>query len=708
MKQEYYIANIDCANCTAKIERKIQQLPEVANASIDFVSKKVKVEWDDSISEVQLLKTMNEIADQIESNTIIRKQIQETSNQRDQLIEIILALILFGLGLLMRESPMKNLVFLASYLLVGTEILAKAGRNLLKGKVFDENFLMSLATLGAIAITYLPDINHLMVTGHTHGSGSGELPEAAMVMILFQLGLFFQSRAVDKSRKAIGQLMDLMPEQATLIQAEGLKTVTVSELRAKDLILVKAGDKIPVDGIVRKGTSNIDKKAITGESRFELVTINQSVVSGSLNVDGVLEIEATVDYNQSTVKKILDLVDEATTHKAKQEQFITRFARYYTPIVVLIAAIIAFIVPLILYQQLRLDYISRALIFLVISCPCALVISVPLSFVAGIGGASKQGILFKGANTLENLSKIRTIAFDKTGTLTNGQFSVVKTEVMMGDEQQLIRLAAYGEYYANHPLAFAILNEYQDVVDESLLSNVQQQAHLGMKVNYQGKMLLVGNRALMKQENIVIPPYLGNDSIVEVAYDGQYQGRIILKDTIRSSAKSLINQLNKQGIKQVMVTGDHSSIAQEVATTLNISDVHANLYPQDKVAVVQQLQQQGPVAFVGDGINDAPVLMTANVGISMGTIGSDAAVEAADLVLVTADLNKIATALKHARKTMSVVKQNIGLTLGIKFIFLLLGAGGYTNMWLAVFADVGVSLIAIANAMRCLVTKSKI
>ena len=570
---------------------------------------------------------------------------------------IITGFVLFGIGYVFKP------LFLVAYLIVGADVLLRAIKNILKGQIFDENFLMSLATIGAICIK--------------------EFPETVMVMILYQIGEYMQDRAIDKSKDSIAALMDIRPDYANL----NGKKVSPTEVKIGDIIAVKTGEKIPLDGIVVSGKASIDTSALTGEALPKNVKAGDEVISGCINLNGILEIKVTKPFGESTVAKILELVENASSKKAKTENFITKFARYYTPAVVIIACIIACIPPF---------YIERALTFLVISCPCALVISIPLSFFAGIGGASSKGILIKGSNYIEILSKAKVAVFDKTGTLTKGNFKVVE---ISSDNPDLLRYTALAEAVSPHPIAEAIREAYKEKYNAEIPTNneIEESAGYGIKAKIEGKEILVGNAKFVNTT-----PVNKAGTVVYVAIDGVYQGYIVISDTIKNDTKFAIKTLKKLGLKTEMLTGDSRANAQNVATEIGIDKYYAELLPNDKVEKLENAisSSKGNVIFVGDGINDAPVLTRADVGIAMGGLGSDVAIEAADIVIMDDKPSKVALAIKMAKKTMLIVKENIVFALSIKLLFLILGGLGFVSMWGAVFADVGVSIIAILNALR--------
>lgn len=604
-------------------------------------------------------------------------------------IKIIIAAILFLFSMFIKfdNGLINKIIFVCSYLIVGMDILKKAIRNILKGKVFDENFLMAIATIGAFAI--------------------GEFPEAVAVMLFYQVGELFQSFAVDKSRKSISSLMDIRPDYANLIKDDDVEKVDPDEVKIGDIILIKPGEKVPLDGIVVEGESLIDTKALTGEAVPRKVEIKSEILSGSINQNGLLKVKVTKEFEESTVSKILELVENASTKKSKSENFITKFAKYYTPIVVIIAVFLALLPPIIMGDFSTFsNWLYRALAFLVVSCPCALVISIPLSFFGGIGGASKIGILIKGGNYLEALSKAETIVFDKTGTLTEGIFDVQKINPNNISEDELLKYAAYSEAYSNHPIAESIKKAYGKDIDKTLVSNVNEISGYGIECDFVGSKVLSGNSKLMEKYKI---DYEKNDdlgTIVYVAVDEKYVGNITISDKIKEDSEYVIRLLNKSGIKTTMLTGDKKKIGEHVANKIGIDNVYTELLPHEKVEKVEELinekSSNGKLVFVGDGINDAPVLAISDIGIAMGAVGSDAAIEAADIVLMTDEPSKIASAIKLSKKTMRIVKENIIFAIFVKVAVLILSALGLATMWAAVFADVGVSIIAIINALRVL------
>ena len=607
-------------------------------------------------------------------------------------IKIIIALILFLIALIIDFGNVwiNNVIYIIAYIIVGFEIVRKAVRNITRGKVFDENFLMTVATIGAFGI--------------------GEFPEAVAVMLFYQVGELFQSYAVDKSRKSIASLMDIRPDYANIEKDGKLEKVDPDEVKIGDIIVVKPGEKIPLDGIVVEGKTNLDTKALTGEPMPREANIGDDVISGCINLNGLIKVKVTKEFGESTVSKILDLVENASSKKSKSENFITKFAAYYTPIVVIIAVILAIVPPLVIPGAEFLDWIYRALSFLVVSCPCALVISIPLSFFGGIGGASKMGILIKGSNYLEALANTEIVVFDKTGTLTEGDAKVQKIEAEGISKEELLEITALAENFSNHPIALSIKSEYNKPIDEKRIVKTQELTGRGIKATIDEKEVLVGNEKLMKEEKIDYKECTDAGTALYVAIDKKYVGYILIADSIKKDSKKAIQNLKKNGIKQtVMLTGDRKQVGEAVAKELGIDKVYTELLPDGKVEKVEELLKEkspkGKLAFVGDGINDAPVLAISDIGIAMGALGSDAAIEAADVVLMTDEPSKIVDAIHLSKKTMRIVKENIIFAILVKVIVLILSAFGLSTMWEAVFADVGVSIIAIINALRVLRVK---
>lgn len=582
-------------------------------------------------------------------------------------------------------------LFIISYIIVGGDVVKRAVKNIFKGQVFDENFLMSIATIGAFFI--------------------GEYPEGVAVMLFYQVGELFQSYAVGKSRKSIASLMDIRPDYANVKKGDELVKVDPDEVQIGDIIVIKAGEKIPLDGKVIEGSSMIDTSALTGESVPREVEVGSDILSGCININGVITAEVTKEFGESTVSKILDLVENASSKKSNSEQFITKFARYYTPVVVIIAVFLAIIPPLVIDGATFSDWIYRALAFLVVSCPCALVISIPLSFFGGIGGASKKGVLVKGSNYLEALAETEIVVFDKTGTLTKGVFNVQEIHPEGVSKEELLELTAHAESYSNHPISLSLKRAYSKEIDNGRISDVEEISGHGVIATVDGKKAMVGNIKLMKMMDI---PYFKGEligTIVHVAVNNKYIGYIVIADEVKEDSAQAIKELKAANIKQtVMLTGDNKSIGSKVAKELGLDKVYAELLPADKVEKLEELFSQkskkGKLAFVGDGINDAPVLARADIGIAMGGLGSDAAIEAADVVIMTDEPSKIATTMKISKKTLKIAHQNIVFAIGIKIIVLILSAFGTTTMWAAIFADVGVTIIAVLNAFRALNVKN--
>lgn len=611
---------------------------------------------------------------------------------KKRLIKIILAVILYIVALVGKFGNVwvNNIILIISYIIVGFDILKEAIENIFKGEIFDENFLMSVATIGAFYI--------------------GEFPEAVAVMLFYQIGELFQSYAVDKSRKSISSLMDIRPDYANLCIDGKIEKVNPNEVKIGDTIVVKPGEKIPLDGFIIEGKTTLDTKALTGESLPREAVQGENVLSGCININGLIKIQVTKEYGESTVSKILDLVENASSKKTKSEKFITKFAKYYTPIVVGIAVILAIVPPLIIKDASFLDWIYRALSFLVVSCPCALVISIPLSFFGGIGGASKMGILIKGSNYLEALSNTEIVVFDKTGTLTQGVFEVQKVEPVEISKQELLKIAAYSEVYSNHPIAKSIKKAYGEEIDEKQINKIEELSGLGIIATIEGKEVLVGNEKLMNEKQVKFTKCSDVGTITYVAVNDKYVGYILIADKIKDDAEKTIEGLKKNNIKQtVMLTGDRKAVAEDVANKLGIDKVYSELLPDGKVEKVEELlkekTERGKLAFVGDGINDSPVLALADIGIAMGGLGADSAIEAADIVIMTDEPSKIIDAMKISKKTIRIAKENIIFAIIVKIAVLILVTLGLSTMWEAVFADVGVSIIAIINALRALKIK---
>ncbi|MFN0603856.1 heavy metal translocating P-type ATPase [Facklamia hominis] len=612
---------------------------------------------------------------------------------KKRLWRIIIAAFLFTIALLMELNNewLQIALFVISYIVVGGDVLKRAVKNMNRGQVFDENFLMSVATIGAMLI--------------------GEFPEAVAVMLFYQVGELFQSYAVGKSRKSIASLMEIRPDYANVKKGDEIIKVDPDEVQIGDIIVITAGEKIPLDGKVIDGSSMLDTSALTGESVPREVEVGSDILSGSININGVITAEVTKEFEESTVSKILDLVENASSKKSNSEQFITKFARYYTPAVVIMAVLLAVIPPLMIKGATFSDWIYRALAFLVVSCPCALVISIPLSFFGGIGGASKEGILVKGSNYLEALSQTEIAVFDKTGTLTKGVFNVQEIHPQGVSKEELLELTAYAESYSNHPISLSLKEAYGKDIDHQRISDVEELSGHGVTATVDGQKVVAGNIKLMKKMDI---PYFEGElvgTVVHVAVDNKYIGYIVIADELKPDAKQAIKELKDADIKQlVMLTGDNQSVGAKVAKELGLDKFYAGLLPADKVEKLEELfaqkSQNGKLAFVGDGINDAPVLARADIGIAMGGLGSDAAIEAADIVIMTDEPSKIATAINISKKTLKIANQNIVVAIGIKILVLILSALGITTMWSAIFADVGVTILAVLNAFRALNVKN--
>ena len=612
---------------------------------------------------------------------------------KNRLWRIIIAAILFIVATVIDvNAEWVNIsIYLISYIIVGGDIIKRAIRNISRGKVFDENFLMSIATIGAMLI--------------------GEYPEGIAVMLFYQVGELFQSYAVDKSRRSIADAMDIRPDYANVKRGDEVIKIDPDEVQIGDIIVIKPGERVPLDGKVIEGNSMVDTSALTGESVPREVEVGHEILSGCININGVITAEVTKEYGESTVSKILDLVENASSKKSQSEQFITKFARYYTPIVVILAVFIAIIPPLVIEGATFSDWIYRALAFLVVSCPCALVVSIPLSFFGGIGGASRKGILVKGSNYLEALAEAEIIVFDKTGTLTKGVFNVQEIHPEGITKEELLELTSYAESYSNHPISNSLKQAYGKEIDNGRISDVEEISGHGVIAAVDGKKVAAGNIKLMKKLNI--PCYEGEavGTVVHVGIDDKYAGYIVIADEVKEDSARAIKELKEAKIKQtVMLTGDTKNVASKVAKQLGLDKVYSELLPGDKVEKVEELLAQksakGKLAFVGDGINDAPVLARADIGIAMGGLGSDAAIEAADIVIMTDEPSKIATAIKVSKKTLRIAHQNTVFSIGIKIIVLILSAFGIATMWAAIFADVGVTIIAVLNAFRALNVKN--
>ena len=690
--KKYQLKNLDCANCAAKIEDGVGKLSEVKFVNVNFANLSMTIETDDIELVRQKIRELEpdvEVTDNDDALQLIAKS--ELAENRGTLIKAGIATALLVLGLIFKDALAQTpyhlaeyAVFVAAWLISGWKVIAIAVRNIIKGRVFDEQFLMTVATLGAFAI--------------------GEMPEAVAVMLFYVVGELFQDIAVGRSRKSIKALLEIKPEFANVKKGAEVKKVSPEEVQVGDVIVVKAGEKVPLDGTVLEGSSFVDTAALTGESVPRKVNANDEIMAGMINQSGLLTIQVNKTFGESSISKILELVENATARKAKTEKFITTFAKYYTPVVVIGALLLAVLPPLFIAGATFSEWIYRALVVLVISCPCALVISIPLGYFGGVGRASKHGILVKGSNFLDALTHVKTVVFDKTGTLTQGEFKVSRVVTMNGyDEQQLLEYAAIAESGSNHPIAQSILEAWGKPVDTAHISTVKEISGHGVVATANGNTILAGNDKLLHRELI------GHDScdvegtVVHMAIDKTYAGYLVIADRIKDDAAEAILQLRKRGIKTVMLTGDETSVAQSVAEKLQLDSYYAELLPEDKVRHIEALLGgEHKVAFVGDGINDAPVIARADVGIAMGALGSDAAIETADVVLMTDSPAKVVDALDIAGKTRRIVWQNVIFALGVKGIFILLGIAGMANMWEAVFGDMGVALLAVFNSIRIL------
>jgi len=702
MEKIFILKGLDCPNCSAKIEKEIGELADVSSSTINLMKQTLTISVEADVL-APVTKQIETIVHSHEPDVTVTEYIAESSvftqetksedyNNKIRIIRLIAGAITFVSSIILSEFtkvslPVYLMFLILAYIILGGDVVMKAIKNITKGRIFDENFLMSLSTIGAFVI--------------------GEYPEAVAVMLFYQIGEYFQDLAVNRSRKSIADLMNIRSDSATVLR-NGQQTIVAPEtVSVGEIIIVKPGEKIPLDGIILEGESTLNTKALTGESIPKTVHKGDEVLSGCINESGAITVQVTKAFCESTVSKIIELVENASSHKAPAENFITTFARYYTPVVVILALILA-VAPPLLFSAEWIEWIHRAFVFLVISCPCALVISIPLTFFGGIGAASKHGVLVKGSNYLEALNNISTIVFDKTGTLTKGVFKV--TEIVPDNGFTVDRILEYGakaEIYSNHPIAKSIIAAYEKDVDGTNITDYKEISGYGISVTVDNKKILAGNSKLMTAEQIHYSPCNKAGTKVYVAVDGKYAGCILITDEIKEDSKRAIAELKRIGIeKTVMLTGDDEMIGKAVSQKLGLDEYYAQLLPDQKVLKLEELDSQKPLksklAFIGDGINDAPVLARADVGIAMGGIGSDAAIEAADVVLMTDEPSKLVEAIEVAKATKHIVIQNIVLALTVKVIFMLLGAFGIAGMWEAVFGDVGVALIAVMNAMRTL------
>jgi Cd2+/Zn2+-exporting ATPase len=700
IKRDYEFSGIDCVNCASKIEASIRNIDGVIDANLNYPLSKLSIEIDgekpfDGIEEkIQSLMDRIEKGSKLKVSKEATKAADDIGNRlsKSTLFIYILAAAAYFIGLFfIKSSVIRLILFVFTYIVFGNSVLIKSAKNILKGKIFDENFLMSIASIGAFII--------------------GEYPEAAAVMMFYQIGELFQGYAVDHSRRAIKSLIAIKPDYANLKTEEGYIRVNPSEVREGDYIVVRPGERVPLDGVITEGVSSVDISALTGESLPKDVGAGSEILSGSINQSGVLTVKVTKLFENSTVSRIHGMVESAAQKKASAERFITRFAVVYTPLVVSFAVLLALIPPLFFSGSFN-QWIYRALVFLVVSCPCALVISIPLGFFGGIGAASKRGILVKGGNYLEALAKVKTVVFDKTGTLTSGSFEVTKVSTAASfTEDELLYYAAHAEAFSTHPLAASIIKKYGKEPDKNIVNDYAEHAGMGVSAKVSGRNILLGNKALFDKFNIETSGKESAGTMMHLAIDSLFAGSIALEDTVKEDSSGAIKSLKNLGVEDViMLTGDSRDAASSAAEKLGIKKVYSELLPHEKMdrleRIIEEKKGTGKVAFVGDGINDSPVIARADVGIAMGGAGSDAAIEASDIVIMTDEPGKLPEAVVIARKTRAVVYQNIALAMIVKVIVLAMGAGGVATLWEAVFADVGVALLAIFNAMR--ITQLKI
>lgn len=687
---KFNIAGLDCASCAQKVEQAILKQENIADASLNFSSGVLFLKLHKKEDNEQLQKRIQRVIDQVESGvTISMKKLEKeehTASQRKEIIRLVLGIFLFLLGIVFEDQAYSVWIFLIAFVISGGKVVFTALRNLLRGDVFDENFLMSIATIGAFTI--------------------GNYEEGVAVMIFYEIGEMFQSYAVNRSRKSISSLMNIRADFANKIVDGKEQRVAPEDVHIDDVILIRPGERVPLDGILIKGESSLDTSALTGESLPRDISVDDEILAGSVNLNGLIQVRVQKEFKESTVSRILELVENAGSKKAPMEKFITKFARIYTPVVVGLAFLVVILPMLFIKDAVFYDWLYRALTFLVVSCPCALVVSIPLGLFAGIGGASKQGILIKGGNYLEALSEIDTVVFDKTGTLTKGSFHVEEIYAVDGNQEELLMLGAYGECYSNHPIAQSIVQAYGKEIDRSHLHNYEEIAGHGIQVEIDGCIMYLGNTKLMEAKGIAYETQTPVGTIVHIAQKDHYLGYIVINDEIKETSAVAIQALKKEGVTScIMLTGDRNEVAQSVGKKLSLDAVYAQLLPADKVEKVEALLAQetkGKLAFVGDGINDAPVLARADIGVAMGGIGSDAAIEAADVVLMKDDPKALATAIRISHKTKKILWQNIIFSLGVKIVVLILTVFGQSNMWMGVFADVGVTLLAVLNSMRAL------
>ncbi|MGL5633794.1 MAG: heavy metal translocating P-type ATPase [Sarcina sp.] len=707
------LRDLDCAGCAGKIEEKTNALADVKSATLNFAVKSLVVDVNDSSKVDKVKQEIRDIVfklepdvkvldviednyeDEIDVEAIKEKKVKVESNLTTyNIVRFAIGVILFIIAQVMSYKAIQPAVsegiFVVSYIVLGYPTVWKAIKNITRAKnIFDENFLMTIASIGAFLI--------------------GEHPEAVAVIMFYEIGEMFQSYAVNNSRQSISSLMDIKPDFARVIRNDEEKTISPYGVKVGEIISVRPGERVPLDGIVIEGSGSVDTSALTGESVPRSIKNSDEVLAGCINLNGVIKLRVINDFKESTLAKILELVENAGNKKAPTEKFVTKFSRYYTPTVVGIAAFLAIVPPIILQGATFKEWVERALVFLVVSCPCALVVSIPLGFFGGIGAASKNGVLIKGGNYLEALNSVKTVVFDKTGTLTEGKFEVLAINPVNMSEDELLNIAAHSEYFSNHPIAKSVLNKFKGTVRKEAISEYTEIAGRGISLKLDGEEVLAGNSKLMNENNIPFTEVKGIGTVIHFAVNKVYIGSILIGDKIKSDSKDAISRLKKLGIKTVMLTGDNKKVGEAVAKELGLDEVHAELLPQNKVekleVLMNQKHEKDNIVFVGDGINDAPVLARADIGIAMGGVGSDAAIEAADVVIMQDEPSKIEEAIKIAKRTRKIVWQNIIFALGIKVIVLALAAGGEANMWEAVFADVGVAILAVLNSMRVLKIK---
>jgi Zn2+/Cd2+-exporting ATPase len=696
--KKYTLKNLDCASCAAKIENGVRKLEGVKYVDISFASLTMTLDSEDIESVKAKIKELEpevevEAKDSERTNVLISGS--ELAENKTAFIKAVSGLLLLLAGILFKDqlhnTPFHSAeyaVFVTAYIIVGWKVIASAVKNIIRGRVFDEQFLMTIATLGAFALN--------------------EMPEAVAVMLFYMVGELFQDIAVGRSRKSIKALLEIKPDYANLKAGADIKKVSPEAVKIGDTIVVKAGEKIPLDGVVTEGSSFVDTSALTGESVPRKVKANEEVLAGMINQSGLLTIKVKKTFADSSISRILELVENATSRKAETEKFITTFAKYYTPVVVFGAALLAVLPPLFITGTTFSEWIYRALVVLVISCPCALVISIPLGYFGGVGRASRKGVLVKGSNFLDALTRVKTVVFDKTGTLTKGEFRVSEIVATGGNgfsEAEILEYAAYAEYHSNHPVAKSVTEAFHGTIDNARIKQTEEISGHGIKAVVDDKVVLAGNDKLLHKAHIEHPVCDVDGTVVHVAFDQKYAGYIVISDRLKEDAAETIEKLNAKNIRTVMLTGDNANTAQSIAKQLKVDSWYAELLPEDKVNHIEQLiteSKGGKVVFVGDGINDAPVIARADVGMAMGALGSDAAIETADVVLMTDSPLKVIDAIDVAQKTRNIVWQNIIFALGIKAIFILLGIMGIATMWEAVFGDMGVALIAVFNAIRIL------